>query len=136
MSDKPVAGTWPDPDRLRLIRYATDPSSLESVAGAVSVASHGHRNLYIERGDAGWRWSLTSRGGPYPLIRITAQFLRCEDYWRLVVPFRTLDNGLCVLGLRDQDARDVSWAVLELDGPVSPSEAAKRILEALDGTRN
>jgi hypothetical protein len=69
------------------------------------------------------------------LIRITAQFLLCKDHWRLVVPFRTLDNGLCILCLPKDGEGTVSWAVLELDAPVSPGEAAKRIYEALDGIR-
>ena len=135
MSAEPELGPWPDPKRLRFIRYATDPSPLDSVAEAVSVASERHRALYVERDYEGWRWSLTTRGGPYPLIRITAQFLLCKDHWRLAVPFRTLDNGLCILCLPKDGEGTASWAVLELDAPVSPGEAAKRIYEALDGTR-
>jgi len=135
MSAEPESGTWPDPERLRLIRYATHPSPLDSVAEAVSVASERHRTLYVERECEGWRWSLTAQGGPYPLLRITAQFLRC-DHRRVAVPFRTLDSGLCILCRPDEGARDVSWAVLELDAPVSLGEAAKRIFEALDGIRN
>lgn len=136
MRAEPELGTWPDPERLRLIRCATHASPLDSVAEAVSVASEHHRILYVERDGVGWRWSLATRGGPYPLIRITAQFLRCKDHWRLVVPYRTLDNGLCVLDRSEDESRTVSWTVLEFDAPVSPGEAVKRIFDALGGISN
>lgn len=132
MSDREEgAGAQPDQERTRLLRSAMVSSSLDAVAEAVAVASEDDRALYVDRDPAGWRWSLTSRGGPYPLLRNVARFLRC-DYRHIQVAYRTLDDGLCVLCRDPEEQRDgLVWALLELDGPTSPSAAAELIQDAL-----
>ena len=74
----------PDPERQRLARSMVVPSSLESVAEAVAAATEWERRIYVERLGDLWRWRLISDGGPYPLLRNTANFLRM-DYRALVV---------------------------------------------------
>ena len=116
MSAEPESGTWPDPERLRLIRYATHPSPLDSVAEAVSVASERHRTLYVERDREGWRWSLTAQGGPYPLLRITAQFFGAIiDGSPCLSVLLTVDCAFCVAP-RSAPAtfRGPSWSSMHL----------------------
>ncbi len=86
----------PDPQRQELLRSTFEPSPLESVADAVSVATEVEPRIYVERLGTSWRWSLTHPGGAYPLLRITAQFLRV-DHRRITVGFRTVADGVCVL---------------------------------------
>jgi hypothetical protein len=128
----------PDPTRVELLRRAFEPSSLDEVAEAVSVASEVERQVYVARFGDRYRWSLAHRGGAYPLLRITARFLRVEHY-ELVIGFRTVDSGECVLGAaasdaeaapEDERAADTS-AVLAIDLPVSVDEARVRISTAL-----
>ena len=131
MGDPHESRTEPDPERKELLRSAFESSPLNVVAEAVAVASHSGEKLYVDRDGEGWRWSLAHGGGVYPLLRVTARFLLC-DYTRIMIGFRTLENGLCVL-MKDQDEErtGVVWAILELDGPVSEEVAAQRIREAL-----
>lgn len=124
-------GTFPDPERQRLIRSAFVSSPLAIVAEAISVASEQCRSVYIDRDAHGWRWSPATRGGPYPLLRITARFLRC-DYFRIVVGCRSLDNGVCVLkGAPEEPRPNLSWAILDIDAPVPVEIAAEMIQAAL-----
>lgn len=121
----------PDPERRRLIRSAFVSSPLESVAGAVSVASDEHRSFYVDRDDDGWRWSPATGGGPYPLLRITARFLLCSHF-RIMVGRRTVGDGVRVLmGECDEQRPNRRWAILDLDGPVSPEVATELIRTAL-----
>jgi hypothetical protein len=131
MTDHEERGSLPDPARQDLLRSAFVSSSFDSVVEAVSVASQQCRMLYVDRDSDGWRWSPATRGGGYPLLRITARFLRC-DHYRIIVGFRTMENGVCVLmGERDERRVDLVWAVLEVDGPMSSEIAAERIREVL-----
>ncbi len=68
----------PDPTRQRLLRSVFEASPLESVAEAVSAATEDERRIYVERIGSRWRWSLTHAGGSYPLLRVTARFLRVD----------------------------------------------------------
>ena len=121
----------PDPERLRLLRCVFESSTLDDVAEAVAVATEYERYVYVERINGGYRWSLTHPGGAYPLLRITARFLRV-DYTRIVVPFRTVDDGVCVL-CRDPEEtlRADAWAVIEFDGPASATAVCERITQVL-----
>lgn len=67
-----VAAERPDAYRLELLRRTFQPSSLDEVAEAVAVAREHERRFYVERVEGGYRWSVTHRGGGYPLLRITA----------------------------------------------------------------
>ena len=120
----------PDPARQRLFRSVIEPSSLESVAEAVSVATEDERRIYVERAGSGWRWSLTHPGGPYPLLRITARFLRV-DHRQITVGFRTAADGVCVLCADpDEPVSADAWAVIDFDGATSPTVVKERILQA------
>ena len=65
-------------ERVALIRSTREWSSLEEVALAVSVASESERRIYVERRSDLYRWSLAHPGGGYPILRITARFLRVD----------------------------------------------------------
>ena len=46
-----------DPLRRRLFRIVFEPSPLESVAEAISIATEDERGIYVERVGSRWRWS-------------------------------------------------------------------------------
>src|SRR4051794_38519619 len=107
----------PDPTRAALLRSVFRTSSLRRVATAVSVATESERLVYVERMTRGWRWSLASRGDGYPLLRISAHFLRM-DHTKLMIGFYTLANGPSILARNPQYPRQPqAWAMLEFDGP-------------------
>jgi hypothetical protein len=120
-------------ERVALIQSNRTWSQLTEVARAVSVASGSERRIYVERRSDLYRWSLTHAGGGYPLLRITARFLRV-DYKRIFVGFRTLPDGTTII-CEDPSTIDEAevWAVLELTSPVSPTEAAELIANELRG---
>jgi hypothetical protein len=121
----------PDPERLRLLRSVFEPSTLNDVAEAVAVATETERRIYVERVGDGYRWSLTHPCRGYPLLRITARFLRV-DYTKIMVPFRTVEDGVCVV-CRDPgaSARAEQWAVIEFEAPTPVEIVRLRIVEAL-----
>ena len=124
----------PDPLRQRLFRSVFEPSPLESVAEAVSIATEDERRIYVERVGSGWRWSLTHPGGAYPLLRITARFLRV-DHRRITVGFRTVADGVCVLCADPGEPVSAdAWAVIDFDGATSPTIVKERILRASNPT--
>src|SRR5271165_3797516 len=86
----------PDPERRRLLRSIFDPSSLDEVAEAVAAATEDENRIYVERIGSAYRWSLTDPGGMYPLLRITARFLRI-DYHSLVIGFRRITDDVFIL---------------------------------------
>jgi hypothetical protein len=125
-------GDQPDPARQRLVRSIFEPSSLEEVAEAVAVATEGETRLYVERFGKTYRWSLTHPGGAYPLLRISARFLRV-DYHRIFIGLREVADSVYVLckdidNVEEPDA----WAVLDFDGPTAPAEVKQRIVAALE----
>ncbi len=69
-----------DLDRERLAQSMFVPSSLDEVAEAIALATEHEHLLYVERTDAGWRWSLAHKGGGYPLLRIYARFLQVDHH--------------------------------------------------------
>ena len=76
-----------DRERARLSRTWFRPSSMEDVAEAISVATEWEKRVYVERVSdeyESWRWSLQHKGGPYPLLRITARFLKA-DYTNILI---------------------------------------------------
>jgi hypothetical protein len=124
-------GDQPDPRRVRLFLSIFEPSSLHTVAEAVSAATEDETRVYVERIGTAYRWSLTHPGGAYPLLRITARFLRI-DYHYLVLGFRSITEGVCVVcGDPDSDKDPDGWAVLDFDGPTAPADVKARIEQAL-----
>jgi hypothetical protein len=106
---------------------------LNVVADAVAAASQTEPLVYVERRGDEYRWSLATKGGGYPLLRITARFLGV-DYRRIYVGFRTLPNGAAIL-CEDPANIDIpdKWAVLKLSGKITPTAAAWRIRTAVGG---
>ncbi|MGH9917793.1 MAG: hypothetical protein ACRD6W_02805 [Nitrososphaerales archaeon] len=135
MSDPYEDVRVPDDERKALIRSVFEPSSLEDVVKAGSVATEFERQLYVERFGDRWRWSLAHAGSGYPLLRISARFLQM-DYTALQIGFRTLDNGISIL-CRDPEHSEIpdASAVLNFDGPTSPEAVADRMRAALTGPR-
>jgi hypothetical protein len=124
-----VAADRPDPERLRLLQSVFEPSTLDEVAVAVAVATEHEHQIYVERVGDGYRWSLTHPGGGYPLLRITARFLRVE-YARVMVPFRTVTAGVCVVCRDPQEASSAKrWAVIQFDVATPAGFVRERITE-------
>jgi len=122
-----------DADRVKMIQSSRTWSSLNEVAEAVAAASESQPMVYVERlGDA-YRWSLATKGGGYPLLRITARFLDV-DYTRIYVGFRTLLNGMAIL-CEDPSSVEIpdKWAVLKLSGKITSTAAAWRIRTTVGG---
>ena len=131
MTRRPARGTSPDPERLQLLQAAFESHPRDFVARGVAVASRTERVVYVDRDATGWRWSLTNTGGPYPLLRITARFLLC-DHRRIFFAFRTVGERYAILDRGDGEERGgVSWALIRLPGPTSPTGAEGLIREAL-----
>ena len=120
----------PDPARQRLLRSVFEASSLESVAEAVSAATEDEQRIYVERIGSRWRWSLTHRGGSYPLQRIAARFLRV-GHNRILIGFRTVGDDVCVLCADpDEPVPADAWKIIDFDGPTSPTVVQERIVQA------
>lgn len=133
--EEPTDARTPNPERARLTRSIYVPSSLDAVAEAVAVATQVEKRIYVERTGDKYRWSLTHPGGPYPMLRITARFLRV-DYHAIVVGCRKVADGVCVIaGGPEGDLPPESWAVLYFDGPTGSGDLKARILVAL-GSHN
>lgn len=124
-------GPHPDPQRIALSRSMFETSSLDSVSTAIAAATEYERTIYVERMESGWRWSLVHRGGPYPLLRITARFLRM-DHSSLRMNCHGHESGFWVLS-QDQERRSPpqAWAIVEFSGPTGVDEARRRIQDAL-----
>jgi hypothetical protein len=129
-----MAGSFsasPDPTRAYLLRSVLEASPLTVVAQAVSVATQDARTFYVERLDGGWRWSFVHPGGGYPLLRMTARFLRI-DYQQIIVGFRTLAPGICIVCADPDDpAPAQAWALIDFHRPTAASEVAERIADTL-----
>ena len=66
------------------------------------------------------------------LLRITARFLGV-DHYTIFVGFRTLPEGTAIV-CEDPSDFDVpdAWALLQLDGEVTPDSSARMIKTAVD----
>ena len=114
-----------DPGRRRLIRSVFEPSPLEEVAVAVTIASLEEAgDIYVERTKGRYRWSLAHRGGPYPLLRIVARFLHV-DHRLAMVGYWTTPDGWCVW-VKDPGARVEPDAFTVLRPPVHTAEQGVR----------
>ena len=116
-----------------MIQSSRTWSALNVVADAVAAASEIEPVVYVERRGDEYRWSLATKGGGYPLLRISARFLGV-DYRRIYVGYRTLPNGMAIL-CEDPSKIDVpdKWAVLKLSGKITPTAAARQIRTAVSG---
>jgi hypothetical protein len=119
------------PSRSQLFLSTREWARLEVVALAVSVATENESKLYVERLGDEYRWSLIHRGGPYPLLRITARFLEV-DYRSIFVGFDQIEDGYSALREDPELERPPSVsAILSFDGPTPRTEAERLIREAL-----
>jgi hypothetical protein len=130
MSDSNAGlGTQPTEDRERLAHAIKSSAPLDLAAEGIAAATEFTPLLvYVERRGDRYRWSPAHRGGPYPLMRVTARFLQM-DHQGLVLPFRTLTNetpagfgqdgiweGVCIVrGSEDDQGPPDAWTVLEFD---------------------
>ena len=104
------------------------PSPLEEVAEAISVATEKFHDIYVERRSDRYRWSFATKGGPYPLLRITARFLQMDPYSLAGVGSREVGGGWCVQIVADGDAEPDAWSVLRFDGATSADQVRLRVL--------
>lgn len=119
------------PSRSQLFFSTREWSPLEDVALAVSVATENVSRLYVARLDEEYRWSLIHRGGPYPLLRITARFLEV-DHQSIFIGFESVGDGYSALCEDPEIERKPSAsAILSFDGPTPKTDAERLIREAL-----
>ena len=71
MSDPYEGVREPAAEVAGLSRSIFEPSPLEEVAEAIFVASERESEVYVERFDDRYRWSLVHKGGAYPLLRVS-----------------------------------------------------------------
>lgn len=120
-----------DPERVRLSRSWFRPTALEDVAQAISVATEWEKRIYVERVSdeyEGWRWSLQHRGGPYPLLRITARFLKA-DYGEIIIGFDRRGDSF-VLRKPDDPDKAIEWRFVDFDGPTTPELVEIALIDA------
>lgn len=126
-----VVSAAPDPDRVALARSMWEPASFRVVTDAISVASSdGQRLFYLERLDEGWCWALAHRGGPYPLLRVMARFLKA-DYRKLQVGFRVIEGDVTVVGAFDTPASLRGWWLVELPDRSTPAQVRAHVRQLL-----
>ena len=123
--------TTPDPERERLFQSVFRLSPLEVVTEAVSTAIEVCRNIYVERRGDQYRWSLTTTGGPYPMLRMTAQFLKMDYSSLRGVGSRLVAGGHCVQIVDDEGTEPDASSVLRFDEPTTAEAVRERIEGAL-----
>ncbi len=123
--------------RQRLFRSVFEPSSLDEVAAAVTVAvAEQAGDIYVERLLGRFRWSLCHRGGSYPLLRITARFLKV-DHRQAFIGFYTVPGDWCILVKDPIDRIEPdAWAVLTLAELTSSANVGIAIRTALERGEN
>ena len=118
--------------RSQLIKSSFDWSTIEMAAMAVSLATEFQSKVYVERLGDRYRWSLIHRGGPYPLLRITAKYLQV-DYHSIIVGCREVGDGWSGLnGSETESLEPDAWAVLTFDEPTTAADVAARIRQEFD----
>lgn len=78
-----------------------------------------------------WRWSLVSRGGPYPLLRIAARFLK-TSHRRIMIGCRTVPDGYTIL-CHDPNIPEEpdAWGVLAFTSDDTLRDVRARIVGTL-----
>jgi hypothetical protein len=118
--------------RSRLIKSTAEWSTIETVSLAVSVATEFQTKVYVERRGDRYRWSLIHRGGPYPLLRITAKYLQV-DYHSIIVGCREVGDGWSgLMGNETESSEPYSWAILTFKGPTAAADVDALIIRELD----
>jgi hypothetical protein len=131
MSDPYEGVCEPAPEIAGFSYSIFEPSAIEAVAEAVFVASEHASEVYVERFDDRYRWSLVHKGGAYPLLRVTANFLQM-DYHALAIGFRTVVDGYTALAeYLDHDPRPDAAAVVALQWLTLPPDAVDLIRDAV-----
>jgi len=131
MSDPYRGVREPAPEVAVLVRSIFDPSPIDVVAAALFVASERETQVYVERFDDRYRWSLVHKGGPYPLLRVTARFLQM-DYHALAIGHRRVLDGYSALAeYPDEEPTPDACAIIELQWGTLPGPAADLIREAI-----
>jgi len=120
-----------DPERVDMFQSTRTWSTLTLVGETVAAASETEQIVYVERRGDEYRWSLGTKGGAYPLLRISARFLGV-DHQGIVIRFRTLSDGTAIL-CEDPANIDVPdrWVLLMLSGGITAASAAWRIRSSL-----
>jgi hypothetical protein len=118
--------------RSQLIKSTGEWSTIETVSLAVSVATEFQTNVYVERLGDRYRWSVIHRGGPYPLLRITAKYLQV-DYTSIIVGCREVGDGWSGLnGNETESSEPDSWVILTFDGSTAVADVRALISRELD----
>jgi hypothetical protein len=120
-----------DSGRVDMFQSTRTWSTLTVVGKAVAAASETEQIVYVERQGDEYRWSLATKGGAYPLLRISARFLGV-DHQGIFIGFRTLSDGTAIL-CEDPANVDVPdrWALLKFSGRITPASAAWGIRSSL-----
>ncbi len=114
-------------NRIGLLESAFAFSPLETVCEAIEAAMTIDPQLLIERQGDRYRWSFATKDGAFALLNKAAKFLGI-DQSHLLVGFRTLDDGTCVLhddrvGFEPSD----DSALISFKVPSTESEIADQI---------
>jgi hypothetical protein len=118
--------------RSQLIKSTGEWSTIEAVSLAVSVATEFQTEIYVERLGDRYRWSLIHRGGPYPLLRITAKYLQV-DYHSIIVGCREVGDGWSgLMGNETESSEPDAWAVLTFKGPTAAADVDALIIRELN----
>jgi len=95
-----------------------------------TVATETFHDIYIERRGDQYRWSFATKGGPYPLLRITARFLEMDPCSLVGVGSRVVGDGWGVQ-IVESDKEPDDWAVLTCEGHQTAEQVYELILTAL-----
>jgi hypothetical protein len=114
-----------------LLETAFAFSPVETVSEALVAAVEIDPQILVERQGKRYRWSFATKDGAFALLDKAAKFLGI-DQSHLLVGFRTLDDGMCVLhddrvGFEPSD----DSALITFRVPSSQSEIAEQIREHL-----
>lgn len=113
MSDPYEGITRPDPERERLFRSVFQQSTLEEAAEAISVATEQFHDFYVGRRSGQYQWSFATQGGPYPLLRITARFLKMDPQYLAGVGSRVIGDW-CVQIVPKESEPD-AWTLIRFE---------------------
>lgn len=129
MPDQYEGISVPNPERANLFRSVFHLSPLEEVAEAITVAIEMFHEIYVERRGDQWRWSLAHKGGPYPLLRISAQFLQMDYCLLAGIGSRVVGDGWCVQIVDDFGHEPDGWSVLTFDSPATVQQVTETLTQ-------
>jgi len=129
MPDQYEGISVPNPERANLFRSVFHLSPLEEVAEAITVATEMFHEIYVERRGDQWRWSLATKGGPYPLLRISAKFLQMDYFLLAGIGSRVVGDGWCVQIVDDFGNESDGWSVLTFDGAATVQQVTETLTQ-------